>query len=118
VACRERLICESVALRDGEDGVRFTVTRPGGEAPAFAVRFGGRVYAFLNRCAHVPIELDWVPGRFFDDSRRYLICATHGAMYEPRSGHCVAGPCRGARLGVVPVVEHDGAVFLMSDDER
>ncbi|MDD2667355.1 MULTISPECIES: Rieske 2Fe-2S domain-containing protein [Zoogloea] len=107
------MICLSEAVREGEDGVRFTVTRVTGEEPAFVVRFGGRVYAYFNRCAHVPIELDWQPGRFFDDSRLYLICATHGALYEPESGRCVAGPCRGAYLKSIPVVERDGGVFLV-----
>jgi nitrite reductase/ring-hydroxylating ferredoxin subunit len=56
---------QSAELRDGEDGVDFTVTRARrASVPAFAVRFEGRVYAYLNRCAHVPIELDWLPGRF------------------------------------------------------
>ena len=51
------------------------------EAAAFAVRFRGRVRAFLNRCGHLPVELDWEEGRFFDASGLYLICATHGALY-------------------------------------
>lgn len=106
------MICASDVLKDGEDGVRFTVTRVTGLEPAFAVRYRGRVYAYLNRCAHVPVELDWQPGRFFDSSRLYLICATHGALYEPESGRCVAGPCRGARLQALSVIERDGGVFL------
>lgn len=107
------MICTSAELQDGGDGVRFAVTRPAGECAAFVVRFNGKVYAYLNRCAHVPIELDWLPGRFFDDSGQYLICATHGAMYAPDSGRCVAGPCRNGRLEVLPVVERDGGVFLV-----
>ena len=107
------MICTSAELQDGGDGVRFAVTRPAGECAAFVVRFNGKVYAYLNRCAHVPIELDWLPGRFFDDSGQYLICATHGAMYAPDSGRCVAGPCQNGRLEVLPVVERDGGVFLL-----
>lgn len=106
------MICASEALRDGEEGVRFIVARVTGGMPAFAIRYRGKVYAYLNRCAHVPIELDWMPGRFFDHSGLYLICATHGALYEPESGYCVAGPCRGARLQAIAVVERDGGVFL------
>ena len=55
------MICASADLRDGEDGVRFTVRRGGREVPAFAIRYGGTVYAYLNRCAHVAVELDWEP---------------------------------------------------------
>jgi phosphoglycolate phosphatase len=64
---------------------RRSFHRPGGESeePAFAVRFRGRVAAYLNRCGHVPVELDWQPNEFFDDSKLYLICATHGALVFP-----------------------------------
>ena len=115
MAGSQRLICASEAVAEGGDGVRFSVSRVTGEEPAFVVRFGGRVYAYLNRCAHVPIELDWMPGRFFDDERRYLMCATHGAIYEPASGRCVAGPCRGQRLSPLPVEERDGMIFLVDE---
>ena len=84
----------------------------GEERQCFVVRYGGRPRAWLNRCAHVPMELDWLPGKFFDAAGLYLICATHGATYEPDTGRCVAGPCRGAALEPVPVSEHDGAVWV------
>ncbi len=109
------MICASAALSDGGDGVRFTVRRGGRDVPAFVVRFGGQVFAYLNRCTHVAVELDWQPGRFFDADRAYLICATHGALYRPESGRCVAGPCRGGRLEALVVVERDGGVFLAED---
>src|SRR5438105_43865 len=69
------LICPSAALLDGGDGVRFTVTVAGTRASAFAVRYGREVHAYLNRCAHRGVELDWDSGRFFDVTRRFLICA-------------------------------------------
>lgn len=107
------MICPSAAVVEGGEGVRFCVRRVTGEEPAFLVRYQGRVRAYLNRCAHVPVELDWLPGRFFDDSGLYLICATHGALYEPESGRCVAGPCRGGRLIPLKVEERDGGVYLV-----
>lgn len=109
----ERLICASDALINGGDGVRFSVERSGETLAAFVVRYHGRVFAYVNRCAHVPVELDWQPGRFFDSGGEYLICATHGALYWPESGACVAGPCRGGRLKALSVVERDGGVFLV-----
>lgn len=118
MAAQERLICGSDALVEGGDGVRFEVTTPDGPASAFAVRYGGQVCAFLNRCAHVPVELDWQPGRFFDITGGYLICAVHGAHYEPRSGRCVMGPCKGRALVRVAVAEHDGSVFLMEESNE
>ena len=115
MAAAERLICPAAALVEGGDGVRFEVPAPDGVVAAFAVRYGGRVYGYVNRCAHVPLELDWLPGRFFDLSGHYLICAAHGARYEPHSGRCVAGPCRGARLVPLALVERDGKVYLKED---
>src|SRR3972149_1877447 len=82
---RARLICASSDLTDGGDGIRFDTECNGLPAPAFAIRHGGRVYAYLNRCAHIAMELDWKPGKFFDTDGEYLICSTHGALYAPES---------------------------------
>ena len=105
-------ICDSTVLRDGGTGVRFDLDQSGYCASAFVVRHAGVVHAYLNRCAHKFVELDWEPGEFFDADRQYLVCATHGALYDPDTGCCVAGPCRGARLIPVAVREADGAVWL------
>ena len=115
MALAPRLICASDALADGERGVRFEVGRDTLPRPAFAVRFRGRVYAYVNECRHQATELDWDHGEFFDATRLYLICASHGAAYEPESGRCVLGPCRGARLQSVAVIERDGNIFCNED---
>ncbi|UCH52662.1 MAG: Rieske 2Fe-2S domain-containing protein [Pseudomonadota bacterium] len=109
---KQDVICSSDKLVDGGSGVRFTVMRAGQPCPAFAVRFAGRAYAYLNRCAHKLTELDWEAGQFFDAEARYLVCATHGALYQPETGLCVAGPCRGARLTALAVEEVQGRVRL------
>jgi nitrite reductase/ring-hydroxylating ferredoxin subunit len=113
-----RVICDSGSLRDGGKGVRFRMPAAGGEQPAFAVRHNGKVYAYINRCAHVPVELDWTDGDFFDYSKLYLICATHGAMYLPDSGLCIQGPCPGKRLQPVSVEERDGQILLLKESHH
>jgi nitrite reductase/ring-hydroxylating ferredoxin subunit len=100
---------------DGGDGVRFEIRRGGETLGAFAIRFEGRVHAYLNRCAHVGVELDWQPGRFFDSEGMVLLCSTHGALYDPASGSCLGGPCRGGSLARVAVEEIDGEVALTED---
>ena len=115
MALAPRLICASEALADGERGVRFEVGLDTLARPAFAVRFRGRVYAYVNECRHQATELDWNHGEFFDATRLYLICASHGAVYEPETGRCVLGPCRGKRLQPVMVIEHDGNIFCNED---
>jgi nitrite reductase/ring-hydroxylating ferredoxin subunit len=115
LVARERLICASDDLVDGGTGVRFEVGIDAAEAPvpAFAVRFHGRVHAYLNRCGHIPVEMDWQHGQFFDGGGLYLICATHGALYDPTTGHCVGGRCNGRGLVPLAVSERGGSVFLL-----
>ena len=104
-----RLICASAELADGAAGVRFELASG---SPAFAVRHCGQARAYVNRCPHAGTELDWQPGGFFDESGLYLICSTHGALFEPSTGLCVAGPCRGASLEPLAIRERDGQVIL------
>ena len=113
MAERERLICAASDLVDQGRGVRFEFECYGKPQPAFVVRYKGKPQAFLNQCGHLPVELDWQEGEFFDDSRLYLICSTHGAIYHPASGHCLGGRCAGRGLIPVPVVEHDGHIYLI-----
>lgn len=104
-------VCESSDLADGGDGVRFEwADARGGAHPAFVVRHHGRVHAFVNRCPHRFAELDWLPGRFFDDAGLYLVCSMHGALFEADTGACVAGPCAGDGLEALACQEHEGRV--------
>jgi nitrite reductase/ring-hydroxylating ferredoxin subunit len=104
-------ICASEALINGGRGVRFEVAVAGRAVPAFAIRYGGVARAFLNRCAHVAMELDWQPGVFFDFDAEHLVCATHGALYDPATGACVGGACVGrGGLRALAVVERGGRV--------
>ncbi|MFN2644000.1 MAG: Rieske (2Fe-2S) protein [Burkholderiales bacterium] len=111
MARRERLICASSVLANSGQGVRFEVEYFGEPAPAFAVRYKGSVHAYLNRCSHVAMELDWQEGVFFDADGRDLLCSTHGATYDAASGRCVGGPCRGGLLKL-KVEERDGMVYF------
>lgn len=108
-----KLIGASAALAERGPAIRFEIDEGGVPAPAFAIRYQGKVYAYVNRCAHVSLELDFLPGRLFDTSGEYLICATHGALYEPDSGRCAGGPCNGAGLEPLRVAEHDGRIELV-----
>ena len=117
MAAAPRLICEAAALQDSGDGVRFEIEFRGERAPAFAVRYGGRVHAYLNRCAHVAMELDWREGQFFDLEGRDLICSTHGATYAPDTGRCLRGPCFREGLVSLPVEERSGRVIVKGDPD-
>jgi nitrite reductase/ring-hydroxylating ferredoxin subunit len=106
-------VADAVDLVEGGEGIRFEIDRAGLDPlAAFCVRFEGLARAYLNRCAHVPVELDWQPGKFFDDTGLYLICATHGAMYEADSGACIAGPCRGQALRALMAKEEGHKIWV------
>ena len=106
-----QVLCASAELEERGRAVVFDVLLWRQPARAFALRFDGRVVAYLNRCAHVPAELDWQPGEFLDMDRRWIICSIHGATYEPADGYCIAGPCRGERLIALDIIERDGQVY-------
>jgi nitrite reductase/ring-hydroxylating ferredoxin subunit len=109
-------ICGADQVQEGGKGVRFPVSAFGDKATGFVVRHGGQAYAYLNRCAHVPIELDWAEGEFFESSGLYLMCSTHGAIYVPDSGYCAGGPCKGGRLRPIAVREENGNLYWMPDE--
>jgi nitrite reductase/ring-hydroxylating ferredoxin subunit len=113
---RKWRICDAADLADGGLGKRFEAEWAGLTAPAFVVRWQGRVHAYLNECQHIPVELDFNEGDFFDLSRQYLICATHGAYYRPDSGLCLGGPCKGRQLKKLSVTEEDGGIWYWPDE--
>jgi len=104
-------LCASADLEESGRGFVFDVLLWGQPARAFALRFEGRVVSYLNRCAHVPAEMDWQPGEFLDAERRFILCSIHGAAYEPTNGRCVGGPCGRDRLMAIDVVERAGQVY-------
>ena len=102
-------LCNSPDLVDGGVAVPFDVVLSGQTCRAFAIRYRGAVHAYLNRCTHVAMELDWQPNRFFDDTGQWLLCGSHGAAYRPDTGACAGGPCRGSLIRI-DLTERDGVV--------
>ena len=119
------LICRRDLLKPSDLAFRFQVRAgdiasfPGMNAddedylPAFVIQFGDQYYAYLNRCAHVAMELDWNPGEVFDMQREYIICATHYAVYQPETGACLSGPCpKGSKLISLPIQVNEQGIYL------
>jgi nitrite reductase/ring-hydroxylating ferredoxin subunit len=106
-------LCPSEALQNGGLAQGFDVVYAGQTCRAFAVRFKGEVQAYLNRCSHIAMEMDYRENHFFDAEGQWLLCATHGATYSPKSGECVGGPCRGGLIKI-EVIEKDEAVYWLT----
>ena len=83
---------------------KFVLEIEGREEECFVVNFAGTLHAYVNRCLHVPMTLDWVENQFFTEDSRYIQCATHGACFEPDTGECVSGPPCGKYLIRVPLI--------------
>jgi nitrite reductase/ring-hydroxylating ferredoxin subunit len=95
-------------------GLRFSYKDgPFDEEGILLVAGNGEVRAYKNECRHLPMPLDdRDPGELWDPDRRYLVCNSHGARYQPHDGLCVAGPCEGSHLKSLPIEVRDGEVFL------
>jgi nitrite reductase/ring-hydroxylating ferredoxin subunit len=90
---------------------KFTIRRGGFESEALLINYHGELLAYVNRCPHIGISLDWVDNQFFTVDQRYLMCANHGAVFEPPTGECIWGPCLGASLESIPVEIEGEQVF-------
>ena len=104
-------LCASEDLLERGQAVVFRVRHFRHEVPAFVLRVDGKLVGYLNRCVHVPVEMDWQPGEFWDSSKQLIICSIHGAVYSPHSGHCLGGPCGRGKLTRVEVDEVEGQVY-------
>jgi nitrite reductase/ring-hydroxylating ferredoxin subunit len=63
---------------------------------------------FVNQCPHRHLPLDRGGQVYFTADQSLLVCANHGAKFQPLTGRCVAGPCVGKSLRRVPELEESG----------
>ncbi len=108
-------VCLGFELIDGGDGMEFDVVKDDEVLPAFAVRYHGVVYAYVNRCSHMELKLNILHRNFFDLSKTSLICSTHGALYDPATGRCKGGPCNGVGLQPLHIQELEGRLRLLQN---
>ena len=83
-----------------------------GAVSVFVVRHGQSVRAFVNSCPHIGAPLEFGPDRYLDLTGEYVLCSLHGAHFEPETGLCVLGPCKGRSLSAYPVRVDNGKVIL------
>lgn len=118
IQTESNLIGSIDGLEEGGKGLTFGVKYKSEDEviPAFAIRYDYQLFAYLNRCGHIAIPLDYMPGEFFSDDGQTLICATHGAEYAPDTGACLGGPCFGIGLEKLEVQEKQGQLYLNNSD--
>ena len=90
--------------------VRFRITLDGVLRDAFALRWQGEAYAYVDTCRHQARSLSYGDGQVLDVGEGLLVCRHHGARYVPRSGVCRDGPCVGAQLTALALELQAGAL--------
>jgi|ERR1700677_4754760 nitrite reductase/ring-hydroxylating ferredoxin subunit len=112
-------VCRTAALPAGES-MKFMLPVRGADEECFVVNFHGQYHAYVNRCRHVPMAMDWIDNQFFAEQGRYLMCQTHNAYFEPGTGECIAGPASacGKFLYRVPLEIDKGFIYARPPEQE
>ncbi len=95
---------------------KFAFEREGQHQEGFILRIESGFVAYHNRCPHWGVDLDMGEGRFYSALTDRIFCASHGALFIPRSGYCDAGPCAGESLERFEVeLDGDDARITIAD---
>lgn len=79
----------------------------------FVVRRGAALRAYVNACPHHGTPLPWRKDAFLDATGAHVVCAAHGALFDPDTGLCTLGPCLGYALTPVPLtLTSDGELHI------
>lgn len=78
----------------------------------FILHWGDKFYAYVNRCPHTGINLEYQENQFLSWDKAHIQCSVHGATFNIRDGRCVWGPCRGQFLKALPVQIIDDQIFI------
>ncbi|MDO8430860.1 MAG: Rieske 2Fe-2S domain-containing protein [Candidatus Binatus sp.] len=107
------------AIAPGES-LKFMLPIRGADEECFVINYEGRFHAYVNRCRHVPMAMDWVDNQFFAEDCNYLMCQTHNAYYEPESGECIAGPptACGKYLYRVPLQIEGDTIYASAPEQE
>jgi len=97
-------------LKEGKS-IKFEIPRKDRKSEAFVIKKNGKFYSYLNLCRHWTVGLDFDDNDFFSEDKEWLVCKNHGAIYEPATGICNGGPCGGAALYRVPLVEKEETLY-------
>ncbi|MBI4269467.1 MAG: Rieske 2Fe-2S domain-containing protein [Candidatus Rokubacteria bacterium] len=108
--------CAVAAVPPGHTAT-FRLDCGGRTVSGFVVNHDARYRAYVNRCPHRGTPLDLWPNELLAEDGRALVCSTHGALFEPDTGFCTAGPCAGDRLTPLPLVV-DGDTLAVSCPQR
>jgi len=112
-----QFLCKTSDL-DKTSGKSLTIEFNGRNIDIFIVRNKRGIYAYLDVCPHAGTPLEWQADHFFEETGRYLMCATHGAQFQVHDGLCIDGPCLGDSLTRLPLRVMDEKIYLNNDQKK
>ena len=104
-------LCQTNEINDpGSKGIE--IEHNGVSVSLFVIHKDGMFHAYINRCPHTGVNLDWQEHQFLDLDMSYIQCATHDALFEISSGECISGPCVGDALTPIELQISENALFV------
>lgn len=88
----------------------FVIELRAGRFHGFAVRRGGEVIGYVDRCPHQGLPLAMTLDDYLTPDGALIACDWHGAAFRVTDGVCVGGPCVGARLTAWPLAVVEGQI--------
>ncbi|WP_207952035.1 Rieske (2Fe-2S) protein, partial [Pseudomaricurvus alcaniphilus] len=83
----------------------------------FVVKDATGFHAYLNSCPHVNgASLPWKKDAYLDSSGTEIVCSAHGARFEPATGLCISGPCKGMSLTRIPLFVNENNEICIQYD--
>ncbi len=79
------------------------------------VKHHREINAFLNRCPHAFAKLDSGYPKLVAMDDYHLLCTMHGAQFNPQTGRCVLGPCKGRYLQSLDIKVEDDLIWLLEE---
>lgn len=98
-----------------ENGARGFDT---GEVLLFVLRRGDQVRAWRDACPHHGTPLPWRKDAYLDASGAHVVCAAHGALFDPLTGICTLGPCMDDTLTAIPLrIDSNGGLHIAASKQ-
>lgn len=104
-------LCDAGDLAEGT-ARGFDPTDTGRDTMVIVRRAG--LHAWRNACPHWGgTSMAWRKDAFLNREGTRIVCAAHGAQFDIASGLCTLGPCVGAGLARVELIESEDGSLLV-----
>lgn len=116
VTTENRPLCHGEDIAEGM--ARGFPLAPGSRRKVFVLRKDGELHAWLDACPHYAggTPMAWKTHEYLNADRTRIVCASHGALFDPKTGECTLGPCLGQSLTRVEIVIGTDGIVRLADE--